>query len=211
VSVAILVALGLTAIVAWLCAELRRARLADEHCAQLTALTPPPPSALVSVIGYVALARGADRDLDTAAQTIGSWCEGRGWQLTQVVHEVEPASGRIADRPGLRHALDRIAEGRVAGLVVAHLGHLAGSVTELAQLLRWLNEAEAFVIALDDEPDASTEASDLVSSALMAIAEWEREEIAGRTEPGLPAMRASVGEHPELGGNAKARWDADPS
>ena len=209
---AILIAIGLAAILAWLRAELRAARPADEHHAQLTAVTPPPPNGLVGVIGYVAVARGADRRLDTAAQTIGSWCEGRGWQLTQVVHDVEPASGRIADRPGLGHALDRIAAGRVAGLVVARLGDLTESVTELAELLQWLNQADAFVIALDYELDSSTHAGDLASGALMALGDWERGRDTDRTRPGLTATRPPGAPLTRAHRNdSQARWDNDPT
>ncbi len=211
VLLAILIAIGLAAILAWLRVELRAARLRDEQRAQLPAAT----HALVDVIGYVAVAPGADRDLDRVAEDIGSWCERRGWHLTQLVHDVEPANERIADRPGLGYALDRIAAGHVAGIIVTHLGDLTGSVTELAGILRWLHEADAFVI----EMDGSTEVDDLASGALLAIGEWERERIADRTRPGLPVMRAS-GEHASVrddperganGSNSRTRWDADPT
>ena len=51
-----------------------------------------------------------------------------------------PASGRIIDRPGLAYVLDQIAvPGRVAGVVLARLGDLTRSATELAKFLQWLN------------------------------------------------------------------------
>jgi DNA invertase Pin-like site-specific DNA recombinase len=216
---ALMTMLGLAAIAWWLRAELRArpARPADvrdgEPRARLTAVTPPPAHAPVDVVGYVALARGSDRDreLDTGAQIVGSWCEGRGWQLTQLVHDIEPASGRITDRPGLAYALEQIAAGRVAGLVLAHLGDLTRSVTELAQLLQWLNQAEAFMIALDYELDTSTAAGELAAGALIQIGDWERSRIADRTRPGLTAMQpggasnhASVRDDPELSARLSA-------
>ena len=214
VLLAMMIIVGLAAIVWWLRAELRGrpARPADvaheQHPAQLTAVPPPPAHAPIDVVGYVAIPRGKDRDreIDTAAQIIGSWCEGRVWQFSQLVHDVEPTSGRITDRPGLAYALDEIAAGRVAGLVLARLGDLTRSVTELAQLLRWMDAAGAFMIALDYELDTSTQAGDLAAGALMEIGDWERGRIAGRTQPGLRAMRthgatanrASVRDDPEL-------------
>jgi DNA invertase Pin-like site-specific DNA recombinase len=220
VLLAVMIMVGLAAIAWWVRAELRGrpARAADvrheEHRAQLTAVTQPPAHAPVDVVGYVAVARGKDRDreIDTAAQILGSWCEGRGWHLSQLVHDVEPASGRITDRPGLAYALDQIAAGRVAGLVLAHLGDLTRSVTELAQLLRWMDTAEAFMIALDYELDTSTAAGDLAAGALMEIGDWERGRIADRTQPGLRAMRtqgatanrASVRDDPELSARISA-------
>jgi DNA invertase Pin-like site-specific DNA recombinase len=139
--------------------------------------------------------------------------------LTQVVQDVAPTSGRIADRPGLGHALDRIAAGRVAGLIVARLGDLTESVTELAELLQWLNQADAFVIALDYELDSSTHAGDLASGAVIALGDWERGRDTDRPRPGLteagykrpsakpagaPLTRANRS-------NSQARWDNDPT
>ncbi|MDA0159170.1 peptidoglycan-binding protein [Solirubrobacter ginsenosidimutans] len=219
VLLAVMLMLGLAAILRWVRAELRARPVRPAHVrdgeprAQLTAVTPPPAHAPVDVVGYVAVARGKDRDreLDTGAQSVGSWCERRGWQLTRLVHDVEPASGRITDRPGLAYALDQIAAGRVAGLVLAHLGDLTHSATELAQLLQWLNQAEAFVIALDYDLDTSTAAGELAAGALIQIGGWERSRIADRTRPGLTAMQtggannhASVRDDPELSGRISA-------
>lgn len=97
-----------------------------------------PPS---RVLGYV-LAPGPG--LRTDAGEIAAWCARRGWALDQVVHDTE-------DRHGLEYALQRIADGEIAGLVCARLGDLAESVGELAALLRWFADGEAFLIALDDE------------------------------------------------------------
>ena len=129
------------------------------------------------------------------------------------MHDVEPASGRIADRPGLAYALDQIAAGRVAGLVLAHLGDLTRSVTELAQLLQWLNQAEAFMIALDYELDTSTAAGELAAGALIEIGDWrtrpDRRPHPARTDrdPRTPAptpSHASVRDDPELSARISA-------
>ena len=96
--------------------------------------------------------------------------------------------------------------------MLAHLGDLTRSVTELAQLLQWLNQARAFMIALDYELDTSTVAGELAAGALIEIGDWERGRIAGRTQPGLTAMRtqgatakhASVRDDPELSARISA-------
>jgi DNA invertase Pin-like site-specific DNA recombinase/peptidoglycan hydrolase-like protein with peptidoglycan-binding domain len=179
----------------------------------------PSPSP-TGVIGYVALAAEARRSwtLDATTRAIAAWCDGRGWRLTRVVHDVEAAGDRLSDRPGLAYALDEIAAGRVAGLVVARLSDLTRSVTELAQLLQWLNEAEAFVIALDHELDTSTSAGELAAGALIEIGDWQRGLIADRTRRGLDAMRAqatadrrSVRDDPQLSARIRAMRDAGMS
>ena len=155
-------------------------------------MPPAAPAPPLDVVGYVAVALGPnrERDLDTAARIIGAWCESRGWHLARVVHDITPATGRLADRPGLAHVLDQIADGRVAGLVVARLGDVTRSVSELAKLLRWIDTADAFMIAVDSELDTTTSAGELAANALVHIGEWERDRIATRTHPGLTAIRA---------------------
>jgi DNA invertase Pin-like site-specific DNA recombinase len=159
------------------------------------------------VIGYATVAPGADSvpALDSAARDIGSWCERREWHLTQLVHDREPVSRRIADRPGLAYALDEIVAGRIVGLVLVHLSDLTRSVTELARFLQWLDEQGAFVIALDYALDTSTAAGELAAGALMEVGDWERSLIADRTRPGLTAIRTqaaanrtSVRDNPQL-------------
>jgi DNA invertase Pin-like site-specific DNA recombinase len=220
VVMAVMIIVGLAAIVCWGRAELRGRpqRPADDRHQQprapLTAATPPPAPAPVEVIGYIALAPDKDRhrEIDTAAELVGSWCEGRGWHLCRLIHDLERAGGGLSDRPGLAYALDQIAAGRVAGLVLAHLGDLTRSVSELAQLLRWMNTAGAFVIALDYELDTSTAAGDLAAGALIELGDWERDRIGGRTQPGLTAIRsqgaganrASVRDDPELSARISA-------
>jgi DNA invertase Pin-like site-specific DNA recombinase len=222
-ALAAVLAVGLAAIARRFRSAPREHPAAIEHGERrplLTAVPPPSPQAPTSVIGYLAIAHAAhhDRRLDPTAQAIAGWCEDRGWRLSRVVHDVETASDRISDRPGLAYALDEIAAGRVMGVVVARLSDLTRSVTELAQLLYWLNEAEAFVIALDYELDTSTAAGELAAGALIEIGDWQRGLIADRTRPGLDAMRAqaaasrrSVRDDPQLSARIRAMRNAGMS
>ena len=143
---------GATLIALWARTR-RRERAApapeEQSRSRLTVLRSPAPS---DVLGYVASARG---DLNASARMIGSWCEERGWRLERVVQDVMPAGGRTTDRPGLAYVLDQIEDGRVAGVVVARLSDLSRSFSELARLLERIDEAEAFLIALDHDLDTS--------------------------------------------------------
>jgi len=153
----------------WARAAVRRRP--DQPRPRLTAVPQPPAPA--GVVGYVALAHGA-RELDATARVIGAWCEDRGWPLARVVRDVKPAHGRLADRPGLASVLDQIADGRVAGIVVARLGDLTRSVSELTDLLQWMDRAEAFVIALDYDLDTSTWADAPRRGELVEVSNWGR-------------------------------------
>jgi DNA invertase Pin-like site-specific DNA recombinase len=126
------------------------------------------------VIGYVLVESG---ELAAATRAIGDWCEQRGWPLATVVHD--HAGHR---REGLEHALGELRAHRAAGLVVTRLGDLADSVAELAPLLRWFAEGEAFVIALDCELDDAP--GELTAGAVAAICDWERDRAA-RDDPEL--------------------------
>jgi DNA invertase Pin-like site-specific DNA recombinase len=145
------------------------------------------------VIGYVLL---ESDDLAGAARAIGAWCEERGWRLAKVVHDAAPPRGRR--RPGLEHALDELRAHRAAGLVVMRLCDLADTVRELGPLLRWFVEGDAFVIALDYELDTSSDPGEFTAGALVAISDWERDRLEGRTRPGRDAARRAVRDNPEL-------------
>jgi DNA invertase Pin-like site-specific DNA recombinase len=136
--------------------------------------------------------------LDDAPHAIASWCETHDWPLAKMVHDTLGA--RSKQRPGLAYAMDEIRAGRATGLVVARLRDLADSVTELGPLLRWFTDSDAFVIALDYELDTSSEPGGFAAGALVAISDWERNRVEGRTRPGLDAARrgAAVRDDPEL-------------
>ena len=78
------------------------------------------------------------------------------------------------------------------------LRDLADSVTELGPLLRWFAEGDAFVIALDYELDTSSDPGEFAAGALVAISDWERDRVEGRTRAGLDAARRAVRDDPEL-------------
>ncbi len=156
------------------------------------------------VLGYVTVLPGQPREfgLDPATEAIAAWCERHGWDLTRVIHDIESGAGRMADRPGLYYALDQIGEGAVAGIVLARMGDLAGSLPELGTRLRWLVEADAFLIALDYEIDTSTAAGDVAARALVEVGDWERARFTERSRRAPAKLgaagRPAVRDDPEL-------------
>ena len=103
------------------------------------------------MIGYVALSSG-DVDVFAPARGIGAWCEANGWSLAKVVHD---SSAGAHPRRGLTKAIEAVDAGLAAGLVLARLGDLGGTAGELGPLLHRFAERNAFVVALDYEPDLS--------------------------------------------------------
>lgn len=137
--------------------------------------------------------------------------EFRGWELHELVRD-EGVSGATMERPGLQRALRAIAKGDADGLVVTKLDRLTRSVVDFGELLEWLAEARAALVALDVNVDTSTPAGRMLAQIIVVIAEWERETIAARTKAGLAAKRAqgkptgrpAVADRPELGEHIRA-------
>ena len=160
------------------------------------------------MLGYVTVSRDEARagEPQSRSEEIGTLCERRGWPLVKVVHDVEPASDRINDHPGLFHVLEQIAGGEAEGIVVPRLRDLTGAVSDLGGLLTWIDDAEAFLVALDLGIDTRQPEGRLAARAITEVSGWERQRIADRTRSGLAAARSrsaggsrpSVSDDPEL-------------
>jgi hypothetical protein len=129
------------------------------------------------VIGYVTAGDGANGRLTPPERAIERACERAGWRLVAIVRDRE--GGRLLDRPGLSHALDRIADGQAGGLVVTDARLLSRSL-DFAGLVSWFQESDAALIALDLGVDTSTPEGSRVASTLVTINGWAGGRIAAR-------------------------------
>jgi DNA invertase Pin-like site-specific DNA recombinase len=187
-------------------------RRRDRHGPAVAAAEGDTPRAVTSepapVVGYVTVSRDEAQSggPQAASEAIGSLCERRGWPLVKVVHDVDPASDRITDHPGLFHVLEQISGGDAQGIVVPRLRDLTGAVSDLGGLLKWLHESDAFLVALDLHLDTREPGGQVAARALAEVSDWERRRIADRTRSGLAAARSrsaggsrpSVRDDPEL-------------
>ena len=157
------------------------------------------------VIGYVTVPPGAGAGAARASSDrIEVACARSGWKLLEVVRDRE--TGRVLDRPGLRYALDRIANDTANVLVIGELQRLSRSIVDLGALLAWFREVNATLIALDLPIDTSSRVGYQVATTLIALSHWERERIAKRTRNALAEVRANghptgrpaVSDRPEL-------------
>jgi DNA invertase Pin-like site-specific DNA recombinase len=158
-----------------------------------------------SVIGYVTVPTmlGSSRDGASSA-AIEAACEGAGWKLLEIVRDGD--RGRPLERPGLRYALQRIADREARGLVVDDLQRLGRSVVNIGALMAWFRDAGATLIALDVGLDTSTPEGRHVATTLITMSVRDQERIATRTRDGLAEVRANgrtagrpaVSDRPEL-------------
>lgn len=154
----------------------------------------PEATEATAVIGYVRVSTGeqAEAGYGLAAQraAVEVECDRRGWNLVQIFSD-EGESGKDLDRPALREALEFIAIGNCAGMVVSKLDRLSRSVVDFATLLEWFSAGQKTLVALDLGIDTTTPGGRLVANVFASVAEWERETISARTRDGLQAARES--------------------
>jgi peptidoglycan hydrolase-like protein with peptidoglycan-binding domain len=187
IAVKVMIGVLLASIAAFaLAAALRRARRARRT--RVRALptdrvpTPPLPQRLPDpFIGYVALGPGttaAEHDRSSAA--IVAACREADRDLLEIV--CDSADGRALERPGLTHALGRIADGEARGLVVSDVQGFSRSSHDVAALIEWLRDADATLVALDLGFDTATPEGRQAAEALVARGH-AAPEVRRRVEP----------------------------
>jgi hypothetical protein len=160
-----------------------------------TGLEPGSP-----VIGYVTT-DDANGRLTPPERAIERACERAGWRLVAIVRDRE--GGRLLDRPGLTHALDRIADGQAGGLVVTDARLLSRSM-DFAGLVSWFQESDAALIALDLGVDTSTPEGSRVASTLVTINGWAGGRIAARAAAARRQLLERIGTMHEEGMSLEA-------
>jgi peptidoglycan hydrolase-like protein with peptidoglycan-binding domain len=189
-------ALGLGVIAGLLGPELRLRRTAPAAPAQ-PALDPAPVPAVVrrprtappQVIGYTAVDPESEQ-ADTATAAIALRCAHRGWSLMQVINDESSPSRGLAERPGLVYAVRSLRSGPATGLVVARVRDVMPRIADLATLLSWLADADAFLGAVDHELDTSTRAGRATARAVVELGAWDRRHINRGTASGRFTPRA---------------------
>jgi DNA invertase Pin-like site-specific DNA recombinase len=145
------------------------------------------------LIGYVSgygTARTAKTELDRQAQLIDRECERRGFQLVELVYELEPPNRKPLTRPGLAYALRRISEHDASGLIVAELRRLTRSAVELGQIIDWLRRHGARLAAAAEGLDTDAVEGRLAAALLVDVSRWERSRLSERTRTGLMTAKS---------------------
>jgi DNA invertase Pin-like site-specific DNA recombinase len=142
----------------------------------------------VLALGYVSLPANEgmqSAEFDAQLEAIDTYCEGRGWELVEVVRDVE-TGGRDLERQGLLYALDKIGRGEASCIIVSELGRLSGSAADLGGVLDRLARSEGRLVALDLGLDTASPEGRVAAQALASVSSWEHE----RTRRGLTAAAA---------------------
>jgi DNA invertase Pin-like site-specific DNA recombinase len=166
-----------------------------------------PNGAMERVIGYVSMSPGTTpADHDRSAEAIIASCREAGRELVDIV--CDAADGRPLERPGLTHALGRIAEGQARGLVMSDMRTFSRSNRELGALVEWFRAADATLVALDLDFDTSTPEGRQVATALLTLDGEETDRVSREADaPSEPRYngRRAVRERPKRFGERAAR------
>lgn len=100
----------------------------------------------------------------------------------------EKMTGTKRDRPELNKLLERLAPGDT--VVIESLSRLGRSTKDLLELMELFNSKGVNVVSLKERIDTTSSTGKLVFTIMSAIAQFERDIIADRTQEGLKAARA---------------------
>ena len=100
----------------------------------------------------------------------------------------EKMTGTKRDRPELSKLLERLAPGDT--VVIESLSRLGRSTKDLLELMELFDSKGVNVVSLKERIDTTSSTGKLVFTIMSAIAQFERDIIADRTQEGLKAARA---------------------
>ena len=145
----------------------------------------------MKAIGYArvsTLEQGeAGVSLENQRERIVAWCVAAGLALDRVY--VETMSGaRAANRPVLQEALAAVCREKGV-LVVYSLSRLARSVRDTLDLAERLERSGANLASLSERIDTSSAVGKMVFRMLSTLNEFERDQLAERTESAMAHLR----------------------
>ena len=165
---------------------------------EVTNIVPPARSApfrrvdteKVLAVGYVSVPANKElqsSDFDAQLEAIDRYCDDHGWELVEVVRDVD-AGARDLERQGLLYALDKIGRGEAECIIVSELGRLSRSAADLGGVLDRLKRTGGRLVALDLGLDTASPEGRVAAQALASVSSWEHE----RTRKGLAAVAAGA-------------------
>jgi peptidoglycan hydrolase-like protein with peptidoglycan-binding domain/DNA invertase Pin-like site-specific DNA recombinase len=156
----------------------------------------PPAVAIpdqTKVLGYVSVEQNGDpgaAEMRQQAQSIDQLCRQRGWNLLELVRDVETAGGGSLKRPGLAYAMERLAKGEASCIVVSELSRLTNSAVDLSRVLDSLARSNGRLVVMDVGLDTASDAGRIAANSLLRVGSWERRRMLESTRKGLAAARA---------------------
>ena len=136
-------------------------------------------AAVTRAFGYVRLSRETEASTspERQRQDITRLVESRGWELVDVVEDLDVSATRNRlDRPGLHKLRKRIAAGEADVVVVSRLDRLARSVIDISTLL----DDGLLIVSANEAFDASSATGRAMIQVAQVFAEMEARTIGSR-------------------------------
>jgi DNA invertase Pin-like site-specific DNA recombinase len=127
-------------------------------------------------VGTEELSRN-EQALEAQTERIRTFTAAAGVTLVDVERD-QARSGIDPERPGLRRALTRIAEGEADALVVTSFDRLAQSVGDVLRILADLEDADCHLLVAQQQFNTATHR--IAADVLLALAEIEAESVKSR-------------------------------
>lgn len=143
----------------------------------------------VRALGYMSVPANdalQSAKFDAQLDAIDGYCDEHGWELVEVVREVETSAGWQVDRQGLLYVLQQIGRGEASCVIVSELGRLSSSAAALGGILDRLQRSDGRLVALDIGLDTASPEGRVAAQALTAVSSWEQD----RGRKGLAAAAA---------------------
>jgi peptidoglycan hydrolase-like protein with peptidoglycan-binding domain/DNA invertase Pin-like site-specific DNA recombinase len=123
-------------------------------------------------LGYVSAREPEAMDgpeLREQMAAIDAACRKGGLQLADVIRDLDQVESPGPERPGMQHALERLAAREASCLVVADLCRLSSSMPEVGQIVGLLREREARLVAVGDGLDTGTKRGGQAADKLVSV------------------------------------------
>jgi DNA invertase Pin-like site-specific DNA recombinase len=150
----------------------------------------------VRALGYMSVPANdalQSAKFDAQLDAIDGYCDEHGWELVEVVRDVETSAGWQVERQGLLYVLQQIGRGEASCVIVSELGRLSSSAAALGGILDRLERSDGRLVALDIGLDTASPEGRVAAQALAAVSSWERD----RGRKGLAAAAAGSAAVPQ--------------
>jgi DNA invertase Pin-like site-specific DNA recombinase len=140
--------------------------------------------AQVRALGYVSVPSNESTEFDVQLNAIDAYCNEQGWELVEVVRDVDATGAKDVERQGLLYALEKIGRGEASCIIVSELGRLSSSAAALGGILDRLQRSDGRLVALDIGLDTASREGRVAAQALASVSSWEHD----RGRKGLAAV-----------------------
>jgi peptidoglycan hydrolase-like protein with peptidoglycan-binding domain/DNA invertase Pin-like site-specific DNA recombinase len=128
----------------------------------------PPRDAALGYLSVREPEQASGQEVQDQIAAIEAACRHRGLELTEVVRDSELVAATAPERPGMQHAMDRLAAGGASCMVVAELDRLSRSAPEVGSIVESLRRRETRLVAAGEELDTSTRSGSKAADELVS-------------------------------------------